>query len=327
MLWIRLQTISSIHHIIAWRAVSSLLGGVLLIAAMLKGYDLASIPSVDRTLLDRPVILTTAIGTEIVLAGFLLTGTQPLVTWCITFILLSCYFVITVIKAVSGVESCGCFGNLRVSPWITAIFDLLAVAALVACRHGAFDIVTARKWAASRMRWALVAFIVLVGAAPGAFAMLLTKSGNLNDDSVAIEGTVVLQPSKWIGKPFPLVPFINIGASLSHGTWIIVLFRSNCEHCKRAIPRYEELAKQSNTKKRAMNIALVEMPPYESQEKAPGLLMGPAFKGRLTDARDWFAQTPMVLLLSEGLVTATLEGEQAEYPESLLEGRKVFTNR
>jgi hypothetical protein len=44
--------------------------------------------------------------------------------------------------ALAGQRSCGCFGRMTVSPWLTLIFDIAAMAALVPWWHHQCNTVT-----------------------------------------------------------------------------------------------------------------------------------------------------------------------------------------
>jgi len=114
----------------------------------------------------------------------------------------------------------------------------------------------------------------------------------------------MLQPETWIGKPLPIAEYID--ADLSSGDWTILLHRHDCPEFQEAVPRYEDLAYQRN-------IAIVEMPPYNSELVADG----PALHARLPDDREWFVQTPVEIQLDDGIVV----NASTELPVITLDGK------
>ncbi|MFO7907696.1 MAG: hypothetical protein R6U98_33930, partial [Pirellulaceae bacterium] len=89
---------------------------------------------------------------------------------------------------------------------------------------------------------------------------------------------------------------------LAEDEWIVVLYHRGCPSCQEAIPKYEELARQSAEDASRPGVALIEVPAYgEAQsERLPSEV--PWVLGRLSKQKEWFVETPAVLLLRNGLV-------------------------
>ncbi|MEM6484219.1 MAG: hypothetical protein AAF662_04460 [Pseudomonadota bacterium] len=159
---------------------------------------------------------------------------------------------------------------LRINPWVTFALDLIVLAMLAFWRPKQFEVST-------RLKWLLTGY----GVAATACALpLLSPTQNTGQDLLAeSSGLVILEPEKWIGKPFPLGPHLSPRFRLDQGKWIVVLYHHDCSKCHEAMPLYEEFSAHQR-------VLLVEMPPYGP--------LAASYKGhaRLTDNREWFVQAP-----------------------------------
>jgi len=83
------------------------------------------------------------------------------------------------------------------------------------------------------------------------------------------------------------------------------------DHCLAAVPQYESAVPQDGQTK----LAIIEMPPYAGpgEEFAPSLAV--SLMGKLDTTRDWFATTPVAILLDHGIVQAAAEGDAAGTPD------------
>jgi hypothetical protein len=93
-----------------------------------------------------------------------------------------------------------------------------------------------------------------------------------------------------------LAPKINVG----EGRWILLLYHHDCPHCQEALPQYERLAANQSVVGSDQRVALVETPPFES---ATPHIEG-IFHARLTDAHEWFVQTPVEIQVENGIVVS-----------------------
>lgn len=137
------------------------------------------------------------------------------------------------------------------------------------------------------------------------------KSGGLGF-ALAAEGgpigtsrSVLLKPEEWVNKQFPLIEYIDVGSELSTGQWVVVLYRQNCAQCQEELPRYERLAaEQVVGGPDAPRVAVVEVPERRrSGEQRVGNAASFCLQGRLSDEREWYVKTPVVLHLQDGQVT------------------------
>jgi hypothetical protein len=102
----------------------------------------------------------------------------------------------------------------------------------------------------------------LIVALPITYAMLsVQKIGmtELGTEFTGIDGkkTILIDPEKWIGKEFPLLPYIEpveVREKLKTGQWTVVLYDHDCPKCKKVIDELIE--------KKTKNLVCVEVPPY-----------------------------------------------------------------
>jgi hypothetical protein len=112
------------------RCVPILLSAVLLTATALKMHQLATGPVVENSLFTTRWFLIGLVEFELALGLWLLIGAYPRQARLAALMAFAVFCVVSLYQALSGEESCGCFGKAPVSPWYTALFDLAAVAAL-----------------------------------------------------------------------------------------------------------------------------------------------------------------------------------------------------
>ena len=108
------------------------IAAVLLAAATLKGYALATSPSVSNNIFTSRPVLIAVIEAEFFLAILLLSRwREGNVRW-LTAATFVGFGVWSGYETWSGAESCGCFGRVDVDPKWTFILDVLIVCLLCA---------------------------------------------------------------------------------------------------------------------------------------------------------------------------------------------------
>jgi hypothetical protein len=111
--------------------VRVLLGLILLGAAALKFQGLSAGVLPRNLLFTSPQLVLLTIEVEALLGLWLLSGLALRAAWwagTFFFVLLA---AVSLYQGVTGQESCGCFGELQVSPWWSFAIDVAAVAGLV----------------------------------------------------------------------------------------------------------------------------------------------------------------------------------------------------
>jgi len=141
--------------------------------------------------------------------------------------------------------------------------------------------------------WLLVALPVTFAMASYADT-ILSEAG----DIIGSGEIVVLKPDTWVGKRFPLLGYIASSDELKRGTWLVLLYHHDCPKCRRAIG---DLKRISDTLG-AEQVALVELPPYHRAVQAFHFGGIKVVHKHLDDAREWFVESPVGVLISEGFV-------------------------
>ena len=116
-----------------FRVVSVLLGLVLLTAAVLKTHQLATEPVLGAGLVESRWFLATAVQYELLLGFWLISGHFPRAAWWVALGTFGAFAVVAAAKGIAGEASCGCFGRIAMSPWLTLTLDVSAVVALCWC--------------------------------------------------------------------------------------------------------------------------------------------------------------------------------------------------
>lgn len=282
--------------------VRVLVAALLLAAAGLKTHQLATGPAPGQDILTYRWSLIVQTEFEIVLGLWLLGGPLRRLGWATA---LACFIVfsgITFFKGIRGDASCDCFGRVQVHPWITMILDLAVVAALSIFRPKLRQLPRSRK---QRIRLAMMVVIALAAGISAGLAMATYSPARLTDAGQIVGDAriVVLEPESWTGKPLPLLGHIDIGDGLTKDKWVVVLYHHDCSHCRKAVPKYEARARKMAGQSGSPRVALIEMPPYSPAGKSLVSAATACTVGRLSDVRDWFAATPVIIELADGTVT------------------------
>ena len=122
------------HRLTGYDAVRTAVGSLLLTAAGLKGYQLATGPVLGTGMLDSRWVLISAVEAQLLFGLWLLANIWPKPTWAAALACFSLFTCISLYKALSGYPTCGCFGRLPVNPWFTAALDFAAVLSLLRWR-------------------------------------------------------------------------------------------------------------------------------------------------------------------------------------------------
>jgi hypothetical protein len=288
-------------HRCAYNAVRVGVGLLLLAAAVMKAHQLATEPTEEKTLLTSRWFLTIWVETEFVLAGWLLSGLWMRLGWVAVLGCFVVFLMMTAGKALAGEESCGCFGRIRIDPRYTTVLDLMVVAALAVFRPSLRRSLPIGR---RRLRLVLAACgIVGFGVPAGLSAVLYTPASLSTDGEIVGDARfVVLRPEDWTGKRLPLLMYIDISDRISRGTWTLVLYHYDCPHCKAKLPEYERQAREESLRKGITSVAMIELPPYAPPGLSPLPPSGPYVRGAVSNVRDWFVETPTVVVIKDGVV-------------------------
>ena len=314
--------------------VLKLLGMLLLIAAVLKGWQLLTEPVANNDIWTYRPFLVLMVEFELALAIWLLSGLFKKAAWLVSLLCFSAFSAITLYKGITGAESCGCFGSVHVNPWITLFaIDLPAVLSLSIFRPGlSFPPALSFLRKQESMKALIVEFLTPLPSAPR-FAMtafltiailgISTPILAFNEPPQITSRYEVLEPKTWVGKKLPILEHIDIAESLKKGTWLVLLYHYDCTDCGIAIPKYEQMARELEGNEDFLRIALIAVLPYG---EGPASENCPCTLGRLAETKEWFVTTPAVALLTDGNVTSAREEKAPDFEIILQNLTKIQKN-
>jgi Methylamine utilisation protein MauE len=282
-------------------AIFRLVGAVILIAAWLKWIDVATTPAVSREGARTDSVTTGVIALEVFWSVLLWGGIWPRLLRKASILLFVAFGAVSAYRGIRGDASCGCFGSVRVNPWLTAALDITLCLLLAYARPAL------REEVVERHRGSILALIGLafcLGILPIAHlifrgtATAVSPSGEIADDA----RFVILDPGQWRGKRFPLVRFLDSGTQFEHGRWRLVFVRRGCSKCRDVLWRLApEMSGELSVN--SARWAVIELP--ETNIATRGGPTEPIVGvpvARLDDRRSWIADVPFTLTLNDGLV-------------------------
>jgi hypothetical protein len=270
-------------------------GAILLVAGVLKGYDLLANarPEFGLSSTTPLGLVVAAIGVELIAGLWLVSGMGQRAARIAGMICFAVFACVSLFWAVNGEVSCGCFGRMHLNPWWSFSLDLFAATLLWTCRPGKL-----KDRAGSQRRSIALASAVILGS------IAIWIFWGHGSHWAPFANTVVLEPRTWVGKPFPLVDDITDGKRLLRGNWLVVFYRHDCPRCQRAIERYEPIDERSHQDPEGYRVLFVEVPPYGPSARSPRM------RSRLTDRQEWFIVTPTELRISNGQTVAVSSGDE-----------------
>ncbi len=315
--------------------VLKLLGVLLLAGASLKGHELLTIPMANNDLWSYRPFIIFQVEFELILGIWLLSGLWKRTAWGMTALCFFIFSCVTAYKGLAGADSCGCFGQIHVNPWITLFcIDLPCLLALIAFPpqntkkmlastiHQLLLFIRARlsKEASQRSVQAAAALNTLktsfqpfyprrslaVGSLTGIIVMSSLTALSLFEPQKVTASYEVLEPETWKDKKLPILENINVADTLEQGNWLLLLYHYDCPDCAKVIPEYQRIARDLAGNEEFLRVAFVEVPPFDqtdSQKQFPGLV------GKMDSSKEWFVTTPAVALLTNGIVRSAWEGQ------------------
>lgn len=290
-----------------WLTIRRLAAAVLLIAAAMKVHQMATQPVAHSEIISSQWLILGLVGYELFLATWLLSGVWPKRARFVSLVTFAGFGVVSLLAALQGDATCGCFGHASPRPIYTALLDA-AIATLVwkSKTHGDRNAMQAPRITA--LAWSCVAVTVTLTIA---WYMLPDDERSGSDN----KRLVTFEPEKWLGKRFPLFKHLLIDADLERGTWLVFVHQHGCLACSRLVPRYVDWAKIGGNG--AFKLAFIEVPPLGDIGRLQ-LPSEPEFaSGRLVDRFDWFIHTPNVIRIKDGILIAI------ENPETLLNVARI----
>jgi hypothetical protein len=122
----------------------------------------------------------------------------------------------------------------------------------------------------------------------------------LGERAVTLNGRerITLEPQNWLGKKFPLTNYFQEHfdeTARLRNIRTIILIHADCLRCQKLIKEFEN--------QKDNNVILIALPDKIKSAKIQTAL--PVFK--LNDKKDWFAVTPCVITLQNGICVTIKE--------------------
>ncbi len=106
-----------------WRRVSVVIVAIYLLSAVL----LKSLGRGTNENSLSPAVQMLAMQAEVIVGAWLLIGRLRTISWLVASALFVVLTLVSASSALSGHSDCGCFGPVRVNPWITTGFNFTAI--------------------------------------------------------------------------------------------------------------------------------------------------------------------------------------------------------
>jgi hypothetical protein len=271
-----------------------------MIAALTKGYAPFTLPQ------DLHVWNLLLPGAEILLAAWIVSNVFRRAAWLISIMIFSSFALIAFVSAAGGKQSCDCFGTIRVNPWITFGLDAIMITSLLMWRHLDPSIQDSPRGVRH------TSMIIAIGVAV-MMAFWYPNRRNFEQSATAYplspHTSLVLDPSAWTNKPFPLISHIQRGQQLRRDEWLVLFYHHDCPKCQAALINLNTEAGRAATDQK--HYAAIEVPPFGPVED--DLVRPPVVSLRLTD-QNWFMETPRLIHLSNGIVTSVEEVKNLDDP-------------
>lgn len=293
--------------------VMAVVGSVLLIASALKTHQLLTEPIISKGFWESREFFIIQIPLEIGLGIWVLCGLFRKAAWLTAVLGFAVFVAVTLYKALIGAESCGCFGVVKVNPWITfSSIDVPLLAAMLIFRPKEEKLLPP-PWPSARHFFgvAIPTCILLVCLV---FVLVYNKPP---DRTQRYE---VVRPEQWTKQaaaqkdpnhgenilPWDMLRYIDIAGSLKAGIVVVIFYSNQCDTCHEAVPVYDRMSRDMSSEG-AIRFAFIEIPPYADKQKTLIPDDTPSLVGRLDSSRDWYIKTPLVVLLRDGIVVKSWE--------------------
>lgn len=248
---------------------------------------------------------------ELGLGIWLVSGLFRKAAWMIAVLAFGLFIVVTLQKGLVGADSCGCFGRVKVNPWITfSVIDIPIFLGLLIFRPKGLKLLPP-PWP-SALHFFGVAIPTFMAFAIIMPVLVFNKPPDKTDKYE------VIKPAEWIGQTeWSMLKHIDIAGSLKSNIVIVVLYDTECETCHKAIPLYDQMARDMAENKDSIIFVLIEIPPYASgkDDIVPADTL--CLQGKLDSSKKWYVQTPLVVVLQDGVAVKSWEGEIPQLDEIL----------
>jgi hypothetical protein len=268
--------------------------------------------------IDLMFVLRFSIAAELIVAGVMVL-LPPLARWT-GVAMLTAFMPVLIGDIALGASSCGCFGAVKVSPWVTIVTDVTFLFGLLILGRReprlALTPNLPTSWVLVAGAWSLLSVAAAFGVpAPGPTASAGSAAGNVTTPALPAEGYYMPQYQEWIGQSFRELDVAswtrNLPDDIEIGPQYVVFFRKDCEHCHELMAVYFGGSLEQST----TAIAVPDRYGFPTENLQP-FVCPDCRVAELPAGIDWFFQTPVLVRLMDGVVECAAEVE-ATAPECL----------
>lgn len=215
------------------------IGALLATASVFKGSQLLDGVPLEMTSGLPPWTMWVIAAFEASLAFWLVSGMFKAVASVVTMVTFGSFAAYSLLRIWHGDDSCGCFGQISLSPWVAlfvdvAVFAVLAICARprvrVSCCSGDYTAVSESRRVPGLSRIAMPCLLLI---ASGGMALLLNELESASALRVASARTV--DPEEWVGRRLSVLDECELPSELASGDWMVLVYRSDCEKCRQAV--------------------------------------------------------------------------------------------
>ncbi len=294
------------------RIVMAIAAAVLLFAAATKYWMIMTEPILSRGFWESRdfyiinIFLITGLGIWLVCGLFRKTA------WILAIIAFTVFIVDTLFMGIVGEVSCGCFGRVTVNPWVTLFAINIPIIILLLLFRPSGEKLLPPPWPSS---------IHFFGVAAPTFILLgvIVFTAVNYQPPAATAQYKVIDHDAWIGSEFEMLSQIDVADSLREGFCIVLFYHNDCPTCRDAIPVYSQMYDEISADGDMTKFAFIEMPPYGHKADSPIPEGTNCIVGKLDDTRRWYAATPLLVVVHDGIVVKSFEYEVPLDFDSLME--------
>ena len=252
------------------------------------------------------ILLRFTIAVELIVVGVMVV-LPTLARWT-GIVMLGTFLPVLVGDLMLGASSCGCFGAVKVSPWVTLVMDVTFLLGLLVLGRREPRLAMTPSLPTSRVLavglWSLLS-VVAAFATPAEISAASSEDGG-DFPALPTDGFYLPAYDEWVGQPFRELEIaawtIGLPSDLDVGQQFVIFFRKDCEHCHELLEVYFSGALDWPT----TAVAVPERDGWPTENLQP-FPCNECRVAELPAGIDWFLQTPVLVRLMDGTVECAAE--------------------
>jgi hypothetical protein len=270
--------------------------------------------------LDLMFVFRFTIAAELIVVGVLVL-VPPLARWT-GIVMLAAFIPVLIGDLALGASSCGCFGSVEISPWITLVMDVTFFLGLLLLGRGVPSLELTANLPTGRVvavgLWGLASVALAFGLRspvqpPSAVAVDVSDAPKMT--TLPADGYYLPDYQAWEGRLFSDLDIAGwvrgLPDDIASGSQYVIFYRKDCEHCHELMELY--FSGQLPLPTTAVAVPERVGFPTENLQPFPCLECRTA---ELPAGVDWFLQTPVLVRLVDGRVACVSEVDP-EAPDCL----------